>query len=96
MFIPMTDSVMTTAAISRSTIWKRRLAWGVVALLVFTIGMAIVSPAKAATTMVHAMSAMKSIGIEQPSQLGMLLVGIVGVIVGRQSGIFLSKKRQSS
>lgn len=91
----MAQNVMTVATASQSTVWKRRLAWTVIALLILVIGFAVVTPAKAETTMVTAVSAMKAIGIEQPSQLGMLLIGIVGVIIGRQSGILLSSKRQT-
>lgn len=91
----MAQTVMTSGAVGRSTVWKRRLAWAVVASLIFVIGFALVTPAKAETTMVTAVTAMKSIGIEQPSQLGMFVIGLIGLFVGRQSGIALSSKRQT-
>lgn len=91
----MTNDVMTIASAPRSTVWKRRLAWAVIASIILVIGFAVGNPAKAETTMVTAVSAMKAIGIEQPSQLGMLLIGIIGVIIGRQSGIALSGKKQT-
>lgn len=91
----MTTGTINIAPVSRSTVWKRRLSWTMAALLILVIGFAIVTPAKAETTMVHAVTAMKAIGIEQPSQFGMLLIGIIGVIIGRQSGIALSGKQRT-
>ena len=93
-FNRMTHEAVAPFVAPRSTVWKHRLAWIVATFIIFVIGFAIVTPAKAETTVVTAVSAMKAIGIEQPGQFGMLLIGIVGVIIGRQSGIVLSKKRR--
>ena len=90
----MTHEAVAPFVPPRSTIWKHRLAWTVAAFIIFVIGFALVTPAKAETTVVTAVSAMKAIGIEQPGQFGMLLIGIIGVIIGRQSGIVLSRKRR--
>lgn len=89
----MTHEAVTPFAAPRSMVWKRRLAWTVAAFIILLIGFAIVTPAKAETTVVTAVSAMKAMGIKQPGQLGMFLIGIIGLIIGRQSGIALSKRR---
>ena len=34
---------------------------------------------------------MHAIGLDEPSDLGMIAIGVVGVILGRQSGLFMSR-----
>ncbi len=73
--------------------WKRRLPWLTIMALVVVTGFALVTPAYAQTGLAKAVATMHAIGLDEPSDLGMIAIGVVGVILGRQSGLFMSRHR---
>lgn len=71
--------------------WKRRVSWMAAMALIIVIGLGIVTPAYAHTTIAKAVATMQAIGLDEPSDLGMIAIGVIGLILGRQSGLFLSR-----
>ena len=73
--------------------WKRRLPWLTVMLLVLFTAALIVTPAYAQTGLAKAVATLHAIGLDEPSDLGMIAIGVLGVILGRQSGLFMSRHK---
>lgn len=74
--------------------WKRRLTLATLALVMFMVGFVIVTPAQAQTTMAKAIATMHAMGMREPGDIGMIAIGLFGVLLGRQSGLFMSRHSQ--
>ena len=46
-----------------------------------------------ATGLAKAVATLHAIGLDEPSDLGMIAIGVLGVILGRQSGLFMSRHK---
>lgn len=58
-------------------------------------GFALVTPAYAETGIAKAVATIQSFGFDEPGDLGMIAIGVVGLILGRQSGLFMRKRDQN-